>query len=136
MEKKVNAISLQDNNLIIPKAYLKDSEFVKKLSNGICALFSFVIAIPKILVTSRSADRQNLNDIKLLIGTLNYKIIVDNFLGSDRQLFCKAVHNYEYDLGIIFSKKSDVVLLEFVSGSGQNLSDTKMSIIKKYLNLN
>ena len=135
MDKNLNKISLTKNKIYLQKECLKNKEFINKLSNGIFAMFSFLIDTPKVLILRNSKKKSDLLDFNLLTATLNYKLVVDVFMENNRHLFNKAVHNFEYDLGLILGKTNGFFTIEFVSGSGQNLSDTKMSIIKKYLNV-
>lgn len=136
MEKIFNEMIEDKNKLYVKNKILKNATFIKNLTGGIFAMFSFVIDTPKILIFLDSSQvcKNEYLACKRIIESLNCKVLVDNYIGKNVEKFCKAVHCFEYDLGIIFSQKKDKTLLEFISASGKELSNTKMSILKKYLN--
>ena len=92
---------------------------IELLSNCIEKLFSFEIFVPKILF--------NKNVLSYLSQCLKSRCEIA-FLDCKREKFSKITHSGEFDLGIFFDDDK----MFFISGNGNNLSATKMSVIKKF----
>ena len=91
---------------------------IELLAQSIEKLFSFEIDKPRILI--------NKNILPNFCDLLSKKCEVD-FLNVKKTSFMKYVHRFEFDLGLFFDENK----IFFVSGNGNNLSNIKMSILKK-----
>ena len=115
---------IKDRSIILQKKYVKNKYFLHFLCLGIINQFTYVIDIPRILIY----DKQNL--FQKLYDKLNF-IGLDIWFSDNLDYFNKKVHFCEFDLGIIVSQQSNDIILNFVSGSGDKISQTKFSIIEK-----
>ena len=117
---------IKDRSIILQKKDAEYAIFLHFLCIGIINQFTYVIDRPRILIY----DEQNL--FNKLYDKLNF-IGLDIWFSDDLDYFNQKVHFCEFDLGIIVSQKSNIVTINFVSGSGDKISQTKFSIIEKEL---
>ena len=119
-------IKKMQKKLIFNQKMLKKPYFFEKIASSIFLLFSFEINIPRIIICS------NIAETKLLESELASKCYVEKIKKVNISSFKKIVHYGEFDLGIVFSKSKDIYSLKFLSGSGDELSSVKFSIIENY----
>lgn len=112
---------LKDNKLIIDNNLLQDKLFLFYLSKAILNLFTFEVDEPRILLNT------NLN---LSLVNNFCEIII---LNENMNTFAYLTHFAEFDLGIFIEKSTTKINLNFISGSGHNLSKIKLSVIQKIL---
>lgn len=117
---------IKDRSIILQKKYIKNKYFLHFLCHGIINQFTYVIDRPRILIY----DEQNL--LKEMYDKLN-NVGLDIWFSDDLDYFNKKVHFCEFDLGIIVSLKFSDIIINFVGGSGDKISQTKFSIIEKEL---
>ena len=117
---------IKDRSIILQKKYIKNKYFLHFLCLGIINQFTYVIDRPRILIY----DEQNL--LQKIYDKLN-NVGLDIWFNDDLDCFNKKVHFCEFDLGIIVSQKFSDIIINFVSGSGDKISQTKFSVIEKEL---
>lgn len=117
---------IKDRSIILQKKYAEYTIFLHFLCIGIINQFTYVIDRPRILIYDEQILFQKLYDKLNFIG-------LDIWFSDDLDYFNQKVHFCEFDLGIIISQKSNIVTIDFVSGSGDKISQTKFSIIEKEL---
>lgn len=116
---------IDSSNIIINKRLLKDRKFNNLFCNSIFNLFSFEIDKPRILF---NCENEYLKTIHKKLQK-NCEICIKNI--KKYEIFCKCTHFCEFDLGIFFVENDEEIILKMISGSGESLSQTKISIIEK-----
>lgn len=116
---------IEKSMIILKRRLLKNENFSNLFCNSICALFSFEIDVPRILISDENKFFQK------IITKLqkNCEICLKN--GQNYENFCLCVHLCEFDLGLFVEEKNENIFVKLVSGSGLDLSQTKVSIIEK-----
>lgn len=117
---------IKNSTIFISQRLLENEYFNNLFCNAICCLFSFEIDQPRILI------RCGKNFFQKIASKLqkNCEICLKN--GLEYEKFCLCTHFCEFDLGLFVAKKSENYCIKLVSGSGKELSQTKISILEKY----
>ena len=115
---------IKDRSIILQKKDAENTIFLHFLCLGIVNQFTYVIDRPRILIY----DDQNL--LQKMYDKLN-NIGLDIWFSDDLDYFNKKVHFCEFDLGIIVTQNYKNITINYVSGSGDKISQTKFSIIEK-----
>lgn len=121
-------LTIDNSMIIINKRLLKDQKFNNLFCNSVFNLFSFEIDKPRILF---NCENKNLKQIYKKLKK-NCEICFKNI--KNLKTFCKCVHFCEFDLGIFVDENCEEVKLKMISGSGESLSQTKISVIEKCFN--
>lgn len=122
MEYKVD-----NKSIVISKSEVENTLFLHAIGLGVAKQFTYTIDSPRILIF----DEKNL--LKKLYKNLT-KIGIEIERTFDKNFFGEKVHFCEFDFGLMLSCfENDVIVLNFFSGSGEIISQTKFSIIEKEL---
>lgn len=121
MEYKVD-----NKSIVISKSEVENTFFLHAISLGIAKQFTYTIDSPRILVF----DEKNL--LKKSYKKLT-KIGIEIERTFDKNFFGEKVHFCEFDFGLMLSYFENDAIINFFSGSGKIISQTKFSIIEKEL---
>lgn len=122
----MDEIRIVDKSILLYKDKINDATFLHFLCLGVINQFSYVLDKPRILVFDENCV------FKKLYKNLT-KIGLEVCLSNNKENFANIVHFCEFDFGIVITQKVDVFVINFVSGSGDEISQTKFSIIEKEL---